>query len=107
MTPFLCLRPSLPTATELVDEPLPADWTAEPDGPGTGQEAAETSEDRPEGRLQGLVPDLDRLACRMTQTELQRCSAEQLVQVHHRLGRMMKQVVEELHSRLGPTPGKP
>uniref|UniRef100_H3D1V0 Replication timing regulatory factor 1 n=1 Tax=Tetraodon nigroviridis TaxID=99883 RepID=H3D1V0_TETNG len=56
---------------------------------------------------QGLVPDLDRLACRMTQTELQRCSAEQLVQVHHRLGRMMKQVVEELHSRLGPTPGKP
>lgn len=92
------------TATELVDEPLPADWTRD-----TGKESMETSctEQRPDGHLQGLLPDLDRLACRMMQTELQQCSAEHLVQIHDKLGNMMKHVVVELHTRLCQTQGKP
>lgn len=106
---FLFLPTCPLTATELADEPLPADWTVEPDGSGNGNEGAATAstEERPDGHLQGLVPDLERLACRMTQTELQHCSAEQLVQVHHRLGHMMEQVVEELHTRFCQTQGKP
>lgn len=100
---------ALLTATELVDEPLPAHWSTQPDASGKEKETMATSrtEQSADGHLQGLLPDVDRLACRMTQTELQRCSAEQLVHIHNKLGDMMKHVVVELHTRLCQTQGEP
>eukprot|EP00066_Takifugu_rubripes_P016598 XP_011605864.1 PREDICTED: telomere-associated protein RIF1 [Takifugu rubripes] len=88
-------------ATELVDEPLPADWTMEADASGNGKGTVETSstEPGPDGRShpEGLLPELESLAGRM-ESELRYCSSEQLVQIHERLGNMMKRVVVELQS---------
>lgn len=96
--------------TELVDEPLPADWTMEADASGNGKGTMDTSstEPRPDGRAhpEGLLPELESLAGRM-ESELRYCSSEQLVQIHERLGNMMKRVVVELQSRLYLTQGEP
>lgn len=109
MTLLLFPWNALLTATELVDEPLPAHWSTQPDSSGNEKETMATSctEQSADGHLQGLLPDVDRLACRMMQTELQRCSAEQLVQIHDKLGNMMKHVVVELHTRLCQTQEEP
>lgn len=94
-----------------MDEPLPTDWTAEPDASGNGKETADSSsaEQSADGQphSEGFLPELDRLTGRMMQSELQRCSAEQLAQIHDRLGDMMKHVVGELHTRLCHTQERP
>lgn len=99
------------SATELVDEPLPADWTMEAGGSGHGKGTLDTSSTG--SGLDGqshpgcLLPELERLAGRTMESELQHCSAEHLVQIHDRLGTMMKHVVAELHTRLCQTRGEP
>lgn len=47
----------------------------------------------------GLVTALEELSCRMP-SELDRCSAQQLVQLHCKLGDMMRDVVAQLHLRV-------
>lgn len=100
-----------PSATELVDEPLPADWTMEADGSENGKGTVDTSStgSGPDGQSHpgGLLPELERLAGRTMESELRHCSAEHLVQIHDRLGNMMKHVVAELHTRLCQTRGEP
>lgn len=85
------------TATELPDEPVPAE----------GEPEKETAE-RPAGQqdTEGLLSETEALSCRMTPSELSQCSAQQLVQVHHRLGDMMRHVVAELQSRICQSDGK-
>lgn len=55
----------------------------------------------------GLVTDLEELSCRLTPSELGRCSAQQLLQLHHKLGDMMRTVVTQLHSRVRPSQSDP
>lgn len=83
------------TATELLDEPLPADWTVEPGDASSREQGGPPPS-------QGLLLDLDRLSGSVMRSELPRCSAETLLQIHDSLGSMMKQVVLELQSRLHP-----
>lgn len=94
----------LPAATELVDEPVPAEATAETDGPGH-----QTLDSPPEGppNPEGLLSQCDALKCSMTPRELGGCSPLQLVQMHDQLGGLMRRVVVELQARLCPTDGKP
>uniref|UniRef100_A0A674N161 Replication timing regulatory factor 1 n=1 Tax=Takifugu rubripes TaxID=31033 RepID=A0A674N161_TAKRU len=70
--------------------------------------ATSSTEPGPDGRShpEGLLPELESLAGRM-ESELRYCSSEQLVQIHERLGNMMKRVVVELQSRLYQTQGEP
>ncbi|KAM6955474.1 telomere-associated protein RIF1 [Lycodopsis pacificus] len=81
-------------ATELVDEPLPADERSERDVSGN-QTAAGGRE--PEGRLRSEV---EALTGSMTPRELSYCSPQQLVHLHDQLGGMMRRVVVELQTRL-------
>ncbi|XP_073329575.1 telomere-associated protein RIF1 [Pagrus major] len=90
-------------ATELVDEPVPADSTPERDG--SENQTADTiaKEQRPEG----LLSEVEALTRRMTPLELSYCAPEQLVQMHDQLGGMMRRVVVELQTRLCHTDDKP
>lgn len=67
-----------------------------------GEPEKEEAATQPAGRdaAGGLLTELEGLGCRMTPSELGRCSAQQLVQLHHQLGDMMRQVVTQLHSRV-------
>lgn len=94
------------TATELVDEPLPADWTMEADAPANGKGTMDTMDTDGRSHPEGLLPGLESLTGRM-ESELRYCSSEQLVQIHERLGDMMKRVVVELQSRLYLSQGEP
>ncbi|XP_022596797.1 telomere-associated protein RIF1 [Seriola dumerili] len=95
-------------ATELVDEPAPADGRSHQDGSGT-PDAPAGEHHRSEGQLppNGLLSEVEALTCRMTPPQLSRCSPQQLVQMHDQLGGMMRRVVVELHTRLRQTEGKP
>lgn len=85
------------TATELLDESVAAE----------GEPEKETAE-HPAGQqnTEGLLSEAEALSRRMTPSELSQCSAQQLVQVHHRLGDMMRHVVAELQSRICQSDGK-
>ncbi|XP_060945167.1 telomere-associated protein RIF1 [Limanda limanda] len=97
-------------ATELMDEPVPADERSHQDASGDQTPDTPTGgggvED--EGRLHGdgLLADVDTLTCRMTPLELSRCSPLQLVHVHEQLGGLMSRVVGELQTRLRQADGK-
>ncbi|XP_058510819.1 telomere-associated protein RIF1 [Solea solea] len=106
-------------ATELVDEPVPAEDRLPP--PQQQQEEEEdVSDDQtpagehppppppPEEHLHpvALPSEVEALACRMTPLELSCCSPHQLVQMHERLGGMMGRVVVELQTRLSQTESK-
>ncbi|XP_035532223.1 telomere-associated protein RIF1 isoform X2 [Morone saxatilis] len=96
-------------ATELVDEPTPADGIPEQGGSGDQTADAPAAEQRPEGQLhpEGLLSEVAVLTRRMTPSELSYCSPQQLVQMHDQLGGMMRRVVVELQSRLCQMDGKP
>ncbi|XP_040003841.1 telomere-associated protein RIF1 isoform X3 [Xiphias gladius] len=99
-------------ATELLDEPVPADGRPQQDGSGNrtlDAPAGEHYQQPPEGRPHpdGLLSEVEALTCRMTPLELGGCSPRQLVQMHDRLGGMMRRVVVELQTRLCQTDGKP
>ncbi|XP_018559843.2 LOW QUALITY PROTEIN: telomere-associated protein RIF1 [Lates calcarifer] len=89
-------------ATELVDEPVPADGRPQQDNYGnqTPDTLAGGEHHQPEGRL---LSEVEALTCRMTPLELSRCSPQQLVQMHDQLGCMMRRVVVELQTRLCQT----
>ncbi|KAG7453450.1 telomere-associated protein RIF1 [Solea senegalensis] len=99
-------------ATELVDEPVPAEERLPPQQ----QEEEDVSDDQtpagehppPEEQLHpvALPSEVEALACRMTPLELSSCSPHQLVQMHERLGGMMGRVVVELQTRLSQTESK-
>ncbi|XP_062258773.1 telomere-associated protein RIF1 [Platichthys flesus] len=96
-------------ATELMDEPVPADERSHQDVSGDRTPDTPTGgggED--EGALHegGLLSDVDALTCRMTPLELSRCSPLQLVHVHEQLGGLMSRVVGELQTRLRQADGK-
>lgn len=55
----------------------------------------------------GLLTDVEALSCRLTPSELGRCSGQQLVQLHHKLGDMMRNVVTQLHSRVCQSESEP
>ncbi|XP_028992659.1 telomere-associated protein RIF1 isoform X2 [Betta splendens] len=76
--------PAETLATELLDEPAPAD----------------VQHQAPEGEL---VSEVEALTSRMTPVELSRLSPQQLVQMHEHLGGMMRCVVMELQTRLCQT----
>lgn len=93
-------------ATELLDEHVPATGRPEQAAPGHETQAAPENEkkvtpgtpaEEPEGRL---LLELDALSCSWTPVELSRCTPQQLVQIHERLGGLMRSVVTELQSRL-------
>ncbi|TMS06799.1 Telomere-associated protein RIF1 [Larimichthys crocea] len=90
-------------ATELVDEPVPADGRPEQDAP------TDQTTDMParEQRAEGLLSEVEALTCRMTPSELSHCSPQQLVQIHHQLGGLMSHVVLELQTRLCRADAKP
>lgn len=81
------------TATELLDEPLPADAAAEHQD---GEQRPAVLAD-PAAELPAAV---EALACRATPLELSRCSPQQLLQMHEQLGGMMRGVAVELQARL-------
>ncbi|XP_014845248.1 PREDICTED: telomere-associated protein RIF1 isoform X1 [Poecilia mexicana] len=84
-------------ATELVDEPLPPDATAEQqDGERRPEVAAAAAVD-PSSELPAAV---EALACSATPLELSRCSPQQLLQMHEQLGGMMRGIAVELQTRL-------
>ncbi|XP_032423463.1 telomere-associated protein RIF1 isoform X1 [Xiphophorus hellerii] len=80
-------------ATELLDEPLPADAAAEHQD---GEQRPAVPAD-PAAELPAAV---EALACRATPLELSRCSPQQLLQMHEQLGGMMRGVAVELQARL-------
>lgn len=96
-------------ATELFCEPAPGQHS--PESKASRMERAEEQpvEEGPggtpnsEGEAEGLLPELESLASRMTPEELGRCSPGELVQLHEHLGGVMRSVVLELQSRLLPT----
>lgn len=88
-------------ATELTDEPLPADVNSsasptpqQPEGEQRPQEAPAPAAELPAA--------MEALARRMTPLELSRCSPRQLGEMHEQLGGMMRGVVAELQARLCP-----
>uniref|UniRef100_A0A3B3UHK0 Replication timing regulatory factor 1 n=1 Tax=Poecilia latipinna TaxID=48699 RepID=A0A3B3UHK0_9TELE len=83
--------------TELVDEPLPPDATAEQqDGERRPEVAAAAAVD-PATELAAAV---EALVCSATPLELSRCSPQQLLQMHEQLGGMMRGIAVELQTRL-------
>ncbi|XP_031729266.1 telomere-associated protein RIF1 isoform X1 [Anarrhichthys ocellatus] len=84
-------------ATELLDEPLPADERPERDISGNQTPDTAAGGREPEGRLRSEV---EALTGRMTPLELSYCSPQQLVHIHDQLGGMMRRVVVELQTRL-------
>ncbi|KAF0026916.1 hypothetical protein F2P81_021653 [Scophthalmus maximus] len=93
-------------ATELVDELVPADVTSQQDASGDQTPDTPAGGEPGPGPLHpdGLLSEVDALACRMTPPELGLLSPQQLVRVHDRLGGLMRRVVVELQTRLCPTP---
>lgn len=84
-----------------MDEPVPAGGRPEQDGNQTPDAAA--GEQRPAE----LLSAVEALSCRVTPLELGQCSPQQLVEMHDRLGGLMRRVVVELQTRLCRTDGKP
>ncbi|KAK9537265.1 hypothetical protein VZT92_004898 [Zoarces viviparus] len=84
-------------ATELLDEPLPADERPEHDVSGNQTPDTAAGGREPEGRLRSEV---EALTGSMTPLELSYCSPQQLVHIHEQLGGMMRRVVVELQTRL-------
>uniref|UniRef100_A0A667ZMZ6 Replication timing regulatory factor 1 n=1 Tax=Myripristis murdjan TaxID=586833 RepID=A0A667ZMZ6_9TELE len=68
-----------------------------------------TSTQKPEGQPnpEGLLSQMEALSSRVTPLELNRCSPQQLLQLHDHLGGMMRSVVVELQTRLCQTDNKP
>ncbi|XP_053295194.1 telomere-associated protein RIF1 [Pleuronectes platessa] len=97
-------------ATELMDEPVPADESSHQDVSGDRTPDTPTGggggEDEGPLHGEGLLGDVDALTCRMTPLELSRCSPLQLVHVHEQLGGLMSRVVGELQTRLRQADGK-
>lgn len=93
----------LSAATELVDEPVPVDGRMEENHSGNLKLDLLAAGERPKG----LVSEVEALTCRMSPLELNRCSPQQLVQMHEELGGMMRRVVVELQTRVFQTDGKP
>ncbi|XP_068602708.1 telomere-associated protein RIF1 [Brachionichthys hirsutus] len=93
-------------ATELEDELAPAD--GKPEG-GSGDQTAGSLPGEPgsRGQPEGLASGVEALSCRLTPLELSRCSPQQLVQIHDRLGGMMRGVVVEMRNRLCRADDKP
>uniref|UniRef100_A0A671Z0I7 Replication timing regulatory factor 1 n=1 Tax=Sparus aurata TaxID=8175 RepID=A0A671Z0I7_SPAAU len=90
-------------ATELVDEPVPADRRPEQDC--LENQAADTM--AKERGPEGLLSEVEALTSRMTPLELSYCAPEQLGQMHDQLGGMMRRVVVELQTRLCQRDDKP
>uniref|UniRef100_A0A3P8T2Y2 Replication timing regulatory factor 1 n=1 Tax=Amphiprion percula TaxID=161767 RepID=A0A3P8T2Y2_AMPPE len=70
-------------------------------GPRSDYVNQQPEDQRPEDLL--LPSDVELLSCRMSPSELGRCSAQQLVQIHDQLGDMMRRVVVELQTRVQQT----
>ncbi|XP_023149787.1 telomere-associated protein RIF1 isoform X1 [Amphiprion ocellaris] len=90
-------------ATELLDESASA---ADQDISGNQTPEVLDGDQRPEDQRPEdlLLPsDVELLSCRMSPSELGRCSAQQLVQIHDQLGDMMRRVVVELQTRVQQT----
>ncbi|KAI3355998.1 hypothetical protein L3Q82_017269 [Scortum barcoo] len=89
-------------ATELVDEPVPADGRSDQDASLNPAADTPAGQQRPEGLLhpEGLLSEVEALTCRMTPSELSCCSPRQLVQIHDQLGGMMRRVEEEMLTQL-------
>lgn len=90
-------------ATELLDESASA---ADQDVSGNQTPEVQDGDRRPEDRRPEdlLLPsDVELLSCKMSPSELGRCSAQQLVQIHDQLGGMMRRVVVELQTRVQQT----
>ncbi|XP_029936287.1 telomere-associated protein RIF1 isoform X3 [Myripristis murdjan] len=98
-----------PLATELVDEPVPVDQRPDQDGSVSQACDGQPGERRPEGQPnpEGLLSQMEALSSRVTPLELNRCSPQQLLQLHDHLGGMMRSVVVELQTRLCQTDNKP
>nr|XP_046260003.1 telomere-associated protein RIF1 isoform X2 [Scatophagus argus] len=96
-------------ATELVDDPVPADERPEQDASGSQAAVTLPAEQGCVGQLhpEGLLSEVDALTCRMTPVELSYCSPQQLVEMHEQLGGLMRRVVVELQARLCQTDDKP
>ncbi|XP_029348755.1 telomere-associated protein RIF1 [Echeneis naucrates] len=94
-------------ATELLDEPLPADVRPQQDGGENQTPDAPTGGDQQHQTEVLLLSDVEALSSRMTPPELSRCSPQELLQMHDQLGGLMRRVVVELHTRLRHTDGKP
>ncbi|CAK6967637.1 telomere-associated protein RIF1 [Scomber scombrus] len=90
-------------ATELVDEPIPVDGRMEENRSGNLKLDLLAAGERPKG----LLSEVEALTCRMSPLELNRCSPQQLVQMHDQLGGMMRRVVVELQTRVCQTDSKP
>lgn len=88
------------TAAQLVDDPAPLAKDEPEEEEAATPASAQTS-------AAGLVTDLEELSCRLTPSELGRCSAQQLVQLHHKLGDMMRDVVTQLHVRACQSKSEP
>uniref|UniRef100_A0A668A9F7 Replication timing regulatory factor 1 n=1 Tax=Myripristis murdjan TaxID=586833 RepID=A0A668A9F7_9TELE len=82
-----------------------------PDQDGSVSQACDgqPGERRPEGQPnpEGLLSQMEALSSRVTPLELNRCSPQQLLQLHDHLGGMMRSVVVELQTRLCQTDNKP
>ncbi|XP_051814631.1 telomere-associated protein RIF1 isoform X2 [Acanthochromis polyacanthus] len=85
-------------ATELLDESPSA---ADQDISGNQTPEVLDGDQRPEDLL--LSSDVELMSCRMSPSELGRCSVQQLVQIHDQLGGMMRRVVVELQTRVQQT----
>lgn len=100
---FLKRLPDFIIAAQLLDDvaPLPKEEPEkeEPVKPAAMQDAAAAAA--------GLLTQLEDLSCRLTPSELGRLSAQQLVQLHHRLGDMMRNVVTQLHSHVCQSQSEP
>ncbi|KAK2840251.1 hypothetical protein Q5P01_013991 [Channa striata] len=101
-------------ATELVDEHVPEEGKLELDISGNealDAPAAEQQQQEPpphEGQLHAdVLPEVEALTSRMTPLELSRCSPQQLVEMHDRLGGLMRRVVTELQMRLCQAEARP
>ncbi|XP_071211462.1 telomere-associated protein RIF1 isoform X1 [Salvelinus alpinus] len=79
-------------ATEMLDEPVSMEQ-----GPEERLDQSRPDHQRPEG---DLLLEVESLGARLAGEELSRCSPDQLVQLHDKLGEMMKNVVVQLQSRL-------
>ncbi|XP_047456367.1 telomere-associated protein RIF1 isoform X2 [Mugil cephalus] len=84
-------------ATELLDKPIPSDMRPED----TSETEMPDGDQGPNRGQHGFLPQVEALTSSMTPLELSRCSPPQLVQIHERLGGLMRRLVVELQTRLG------
>ncbi|XP_056144888.1 telomere-associated protein RIF1 [Lampris incognitus] len=98
-----------PLATELVDEPMLAEQKPEAEASVGPPPEGQLTEPIPGEQLhrEGLLLDVEVLSSRMTPAELGRTAPQQLLQLHHRLGDLMRSVVLELQTRLCQQDAKP